>query len=275
MGHPLSSIDTHWAGSVTVMGCALCTMCRVANQQPRLPRATSSLALNASRDGASTASLGNLFQSITTLWVTDFLLISNLNLPHLSLKPFPLVLSLSTLVNSRSPSCLYPPFKYWKATVRSPQSLLCFRLNKPSSLNLCSQERCSSPHLSGPPLDPLQELHILPVLGVPGLDTVLHPPFAPSTVIFGLSERGSSPCGSPAHGSHTLLATAINSPCATRSPCVTTSLFCHLWTIAALGFIVLAIFNSAIVWWRGLGTIWCFLGDDGKPGLWVFLFHFL
>ena len=35
-------------------------MCRVANQQPRLPRATSSLALNACRDGASTASLGNL-----------------------------------------------------------------------------------------------------------------------------------------------------------------------------------------------------------------------
>ena len=29
-------------------------MCRVANQQPRLPRATSSLALNACRDGAST-----------------------------------------------------------------------------------------------------------------------------------------------------------------------------------------------------------------------------
>jgi len=35
-------------------------MCRGANQQPRLPRATSSLALNACRDGASTASLGNL-----------------------------------------------------------------------------------------------------------------------------------------------------------------------------------------------------------------------
>ena len=34
--------------------------CRVANQQTRLPRATSSLALNACRDGASTASLGNL-----------------------------------------------------------------------------------------------------------------------------------------------------------------------------------------------------------------------
>ena len=37
-------------------------MCRVTNQQPRLPRATSSLALSASRDGASIASLGNLFQ---------------------------------------------------------------------------------------------------------------------------------------------------------------------------------------------------------------------
>ena len=33
-------------------------MCRVANQQTRLPRATSSLALNASRDGASTTTLG-------------------------------------------------------------------------------------------------------------------------------------------------------------------------------------------------------------------------
>jgi len=31
-------------------------MCRVANQQTRLPRATSSLALNASRDGASVGS---------------------------------------------------------------------------------------------------------------------------------------------------------------------------------------------------------------------------
>ena len=38
-------------------------MCRVANHQPRLPRATSSLALNACRDGASTASLGNLFSA--------------------------------------------------------------------------------------------------------------------------------------------------------------------------------------------------------------------
>ena len=66
-------------------------MCRVTNQQTRLPRATSSLALNAFRDGASTASLGNLFQCVTTLWVKNFLLICILNLLCLSLKPFPLL----------------------------------------------------------------------------------------------------------------------------------------------------------------------------------------
>ena len=47
-------------------------MCRVTNHHTRLPRATSSLALNAFRDGASTASLGNLFQCFTTLWVRNF-----------------------------------------------------------------------------------------------------------------------------------------------------------------------------------------------------------
>ena len=71
-------------------------------------------------------------------WVKNFLLISNFSLSCLSLKPFPLVLSLSTLINRCSPSCLYAPFKYWKATGRSPPSLLLFKLNKPSSLNLSS-----------------------------------------------------------------------------------------------------------------------------------------
>ena len=47
---------------------------RIANHQSRLPRATSSLALNASSDGTSTTSLGNLFQCVTTLWVKNFLL---------------------------------------------------------------------------------------------------------------------------------------------------------------------------------------------------------
>ena len=46
--------------------------------QDQLPRATSSLALNASRDGASTASLGNLFQCVITPWVKNFLLKYNI-----------------------------------------------------------------------------------------------------------------------------------------------------------------------------------------------------
>jgi len=60
------------------------------------------------------------------------LLVSNPNLPCLSLKPFPLVLSLSTLINSHSPSCLYVSFKYWKAAMRSLRSLLFSKLNKPA-----------------------------------------------------------------------------------------------------------------------------------------------
>ena len=54
-------------------------MCRVTNHYTRLPRATSSLASIDSRDGASTTSLGNLFQCVTTVCVKNFLLISNLN----------------------------------------------------------------------------------------------------------------------------------------------------------------------------------------------------
>jgi len=53
----------------------------------RLLRAPSSLALNTSREGASTASLGNLFQCFTTIMVKNFFLISSLNLPSFSLEP--------------------------------------------------------------------------------------------------------------------------------------------------------------------------------------------
>jgi len=77
------------------------TICRGTNQQPRLPRATSSLALNACRDGASTPPWA-------TCSVRHHPLGEKLP-PHIQpkpplshLKPFPLVLSLSTLVNSHS-----------------------------------------------------------------------------------------------------------------------------------------------------------------------------
>jgi len=44
--------------------------------------------------------LGQPVQCVTILWVKNSFLISNLNLPCLSLRPFPLVLSLPTLVSS-------------------------------------------------------------------------------------------------------------------------------------------------------------------------------
>ena len=56
-----------------------------------------SLALKVSSGRASTMSLGNVFQCLTTPTVKDFFLISNLNLLHFSLKPFCLVLSQQTL----------------------------------------------------------------------------------------------------------------------------------------------------------------------------------
>ena len=58
---------------------------------------TSKWFLNTSRDGDSTTSLGSLFQCLTTFCVKKFFLISNLNLPWLNLRPFPLILSRSSL----------------------------------------------------------------------------------------------------------------------------------------------------------------------------------
>ena len=58
------------------------------------------------REGASAASLGNLFQGLTTFTVKNFFLTSNLNLPSFGLKPLPLVLSLHALVKSPSPAFL-------------------------------------------------------------------------------------------------------------------------------------------------------------------------
>jgi len=84
-------------------------MIRDIFHQPRLLRAPSNLALSTAREGAATASLGNLGQSLTTLMGKNFFLISHLNLPSFSLHPFPLVLSLHTLVKSPSPSFLSAP----------------------------------------------------------------------------------------------------------------------------------------------------------------------
>jgi len=56
----------------------------VVTHYMRMPRAPSSLAVRTSRDKASSASLGSSCQCLTALWVKNFLLTSNLNLPSLS-----------------------------------------------------------------------------------------------------------------------------------------------------------------------------------------------
>ena len=104
--------------------------------QTRLLTVPSSLALNVYREGASTASLGNLLQCLTTLTVKNFFLISSLNWPSSSLKPFPLILFLCVLLKSPSPGFLWAHFRYWKAAIRSPRSLHFSMLKTPRSLSL-------------------------------------------------------------------------------------------------------------------------------------------
>jgi len=70
----------------------------------RLLKAPSNLALNVSRDGAATTSLGNLCQCFTTRVVKNFFLIASLNLLSFSLKPLLLVLSQQAL-----PDFFFPP----------------------------------------------------------------------------------------------------------------------------------------------------------------------
>jgi len=72
----------------------------------RLLKAPSNLALDTAREGADTASLGNLFQCLNTLIIKNFFFITSLNLSSFSLKPLPLVLSLHALVKSPSPAFL-------------------------------------------------------------------------------------------------------------------------------------------------------------------------
>ena len=67
-------------------------MGRIATHQIRLLRAPSNPALNASRNGASTASLGSLCQWLNAHQVKNFLLTSNLILLCFILRLFHLVI---------------------------------------------------------------------------------------------------------------------------------------------------------------------------------------
>lgn len=66
-----------------------------------------SLALNASRDGAVKTALGIFCSYHSLLPAIYFFRISHLSLPSISVKPFPLVLSLHPLVQRASPALLH------------------------------------------------------------------------------------------------------------------------------------------------------------------------
>ncbi|KAK4826030.1 hypothetical protein QYF61_003851 [Mycteria americana] len=129
----------------------------------RLLRAPSNLTLNVSRDGASTTSLANLLQCFTTLIVKTFFLISSLNLPSFSSKPLPLVLLQQALLKIlKGPNKVSPEPSLLQA--EQPQ------LSQPFFIGEMFHPL---DHLCGPPLDPIQQVCVFPVLRAPELDAVL------------------------------------------------------------------------------------------------------
>ena len=111
----------------------------------------------------------------SALIVKNFFLISNLNLPSFSLRPFPLVLSQQTLLKSLSPSFLYPPLKTERPLSGLPGwSLLFSRLHSLSSLSR-PWKVVFHPwdHFCGPLLVTPQQVYVSPVLRTPHLDAVL------------------------------------------------------------------------------------------------------
>ena len=71
-----------------------------------------SLTLKVFRDGASTISLGNMFQCLTTIILKHFFLISNLDPFSFSLKAFPLALSQQALLKIYGKECSLGLFFY-------------------------------------------------------------------------------------------------------------------------------------------------------------------
>jgi len=78
---PLSQNVLGWKGPYRSPGSKPPAIGRDPFHQTRVLKALSNLALNPAREGAATASLGNLGQGLTTLVRKNFFLTSNLNLP--------------------------------------------------------------------------------------------------------------------------------------------------------------------------------------------------
>ena len=105
----------------------------------------SSWLLSMPKGGDSTASQGNLFQSLTILTVQKYFLVFKWICRYLNLCPLTLLLSPGTTENSLAPSSLHPSFRSLYKLMRFPLSLLYSRLKNLRFLSLFSYERCSTP----------------------------------------------------------------------------------------------------------------------------------
>jgi len=99
-----------------------------------LLRALSKCLLNTERVGASTASLGSLFQCLSTLLVRKCFLRPSLNLPWRSFEPFPCVLSLDTREKTSAHPSPLPLLRQLQRAMTLPISFLFSKLEKPRVL---------------------------------------------------------------------------------------------------------------------------------------------
>ncbi|KAK4831314.1 hypothetical protein QYF61_016803, partial [Mycteria americana] len=127
-------------------------------------RTPSSLALNTSRDGASTTSLGNLCQCLTTL-ISESTLFQ-----FITVTPCPI----AACPCKKSPSSfLLGPLQVLEGCNKvspEPSLLQTEELSQPVFIAEVLQP---SDHLHGPALDSLQQVHILLRFGAPELDAAL------------------------------------------------------------------------------------------------------
>ena len=137
----------------------------VASHQLRLPRAPYNPTLSTSGDGAPTASLGST-APVPDLWVKNLFFTSNLHLPSVRMKPFPIVLSLSDCVKSWFPLLLLssPQVLWGRSEVSLQPSLPQAKQAQLPQPVFTGDVLQPSEHLRGPPLDPLQQPCILLVL---------------------------------------------------------------------------------------------------------------
>ena len=92
-----------------------------------------------------TTSLGNLFQHLTILTAVNLFLYPILIPPLLVCNHYLSSYHNRPLYRACSLPSSTPLFRFRKAALRLPLSLLFCRLNSPSSLSLSSKERCSIP----------------------------------------------------------------------------------------------------------------------------------